>query len=152
LLAPWLPFERPLLLLLAQAAMGAVCYLCARLPDFQRFFMRERRATEMAQEQALQEFFRYGLHETAERTGVLLFVSLLEHRVVVLADQGIDARVDPDRWIKTTTLVLTGIQRDDLRGGIVDGIQSIADVLALHFPWAEGDRDEIPNRVIVRRE
>ena len=95
LLAAWLPWDRPSYLLGCQAAFGALGYALARvLPDFRRAFVREERATEMAQEQALQEFFRYGLHETEAKTGVLILVSLFERRVIVLAQRVIDLRDD----------------------------------------------------------
>jgi putative membrane protein len=152
-LAPWLPWEQPLYLLVCQVGLGAIGYGLARdLPGFRRAFIRESRATEMAQEQAVQEFYRYGLHETCEHTGVLLFVSLLEQRVIVLADQGIDERVDVDQWQRTDTAILDGIRMTSLRNGLIAGVRQAGEVLAEHFPWKEGDRNEVPDRVIVRRE
>ncbi len=152
-LAPWLPWDRPAWLLLCQLVLGALGYLCARLlPDFQRFFLSSARAAEVAEEQAFQEFHRYELHRTQARTGVLLFVSLLERRVVVLADAGIDARVRPEHWTRTIELVLDGIRRGSLCAGLVSGIHSAGEVLAEHFPVAHGDQNEILDRLIVRRE
>jgi putative membrane protein len=152
-LAPWLPWDRPALLLLAQLGLGALGYLGARLlPDFQRFFVSTARAAEVAEEQAFQEFHRYELHRTRAQSGVLLFVSLLERRVVVLADTGIDARVRPEHWNRTTELVLDGIRRGSLSAGLVSGIHSAGEVLAEHFPAMDGDPNEIPDRVIVRKE
>jgi putative membrane protein len=152
-LVPWLPWDRPALLLLAQLALGGLGYGSARLlPDLKRFFVSEARAREMAEEQAFQEFHRYELHLTAARTGVLLFVSLLERRAVVLADAGIDARVGPESWTRTNEILLEGIRRGSLREGLVAGIQSAGELLAEHFPVETGDRNEVPDRVIVRRE
>lgn len=152
-LGPWLPWERPALLLSAQLGLGALGYLAARLlPDFQRMFLSSARAAEVAEEQAFQEFHRYELHKTRAQSGVLLFVSLLERRVVVLADTGIDARVRPEHWQRTIELVLDGIRRGSLCAGLAAGIDSAGEVLAEHYPAAEADRNEIPDRVIVRRE
>jgi putative membrane protein len=152
-LGSWLPWEHPALLLLAQLGLGALGYLGARLlPDFQRSFLSSARAAEVAEEQAFQEFHRYELHRTRAQSGVLLFVSLLERRVVVLADTGIDARVRPEHWQRTIALVLDGIRRGSLCAGLVAGIHSAGEVLAEHFPAADGDKNEIPDRVIVRRE
>ena len=44
-----------------------------------------------------------------------------------------------------------GDARGELREGMIAGIKSAGEVLAEHFPWAEGDRNELPDRVIVRR-
>lgn len=152
-LAPWLPWDQPALLLLCQLVLGTLGYVGARLlPDFQHFFLNAARAGETVEEQAFQEFYRYQLHRTRARTGVLLFVSLLERRAVVLADEGIDARVRPEHWARTIELVLDGLRRGSLCAGLVAGIHSAGEVLAEHFPVTDGDENEIPDRVIVRRE
>ena len=106
----------------------------------------------MAREQALQEFYAHGLHRTQEATGVLLFVSLLEHRVIVLGDTGIDAKLEAADWEATDTAILEGIRSGSLKDGLVEGIRRSADVLSEHFPRKDGDRDEVPNHVIVRAE
>ncbi|MFQ5720641.1 MAG: TPM domain-containing protein [Acidobacteriota bacterium] len=153
LLAGWMPWDHPVLLLTTQFAMGALGFALARLlPDFKRLFIFEDRASAVAEEQAFQEFFANGLHRTEAATGVLLFVSLLERRVIVLADEGIDAHVDADFWAGTSDLVLDGVRRRSLRDGLVAGIQRAGERLSELFPWQEGDRNEIPDRVIVRRE
>jgi putative membrane protein len=112
----------------------------------------EARATELAEEQAFQEFHRFELHRTDARTGVLLFVSLLERRAIVLADEGIHARVGPEPWQATNEAVLAGIRRGSLAAGLLAGIESTGAVLAQHFPPAAGDRNEVPDRIVVRRE
>jgi putative membrane protein len=153
LTAAWLPWDSPALVLLLQLAMGVVGYgLAALLPGFKRLFVFSGRATAVAEEQAFQEFYANGLHKTEAATGVLIFVSLLEHRVIVMADEGIHSKVDDDFWAETDGLILQGIRNGSLRDGLVAGIDRAGDCLAEFFPWVEGDRDEIPNRLIVRRE
>jgi len=153
LLAGWLPWEQPALFFFCQLALGAVGFVAARfIPGFKRAFVTEARADEMAREQALQEFYAHGLHRTQDATGVLLFVSLLERRVIVLGDVGIDEKLDATHWEATDTAVLEGIRSGSLKDGLAAGIRRTADVLAEHFPRKAGDRDEVPNHVIVRAE
>jgi len=153
LLAARLPWSHPALILLSQITLGAVGFGLARLlPGFKRMFIFEDRATAVAQEQAFQEFYANGLHRTEAATGVLLFVSLLEHRVVVLADEGIDAKSDAEFWADTDQRILEGIRRGSLRDGLIAGIERAGERLAEQFPWEDGDRNEIPDRLIVRRE
>jgi putative membrane protein len=148
-----LPWHAPHLLILSQLGLGAIGFLLARaLPAWKRLFVSEARATEMAMEQANQEFFRLGLHQTTGRTGVLLFVSLLERRVVVLGDLGIHAKVGEAHWDRTKSVILDGVRRGRIEAGLVEGIRSTGTVLAQHFPWIHGDRNEIPDRVVVRRD
>jgi putative membrane protein len=152
-LLAWMPWRHPLWLLAEQAALGLVGFALARwLPDFKRLFVFEDRATAVAHEQAFQEFYGNRLHRTVAATGVLLFVSLFERRVVVLADEGIASQVEADFWDGTDTLVLDGIRSGSLRDGLTAGVARVGELLASCFPWKEGDRNEIPDRVIVRRE
>ena len=151
LLERHLPWSEPHWVLLDQLALGAVGFLLASLlPDLQRLFVTEARATEMAAEQALQEFHLLGLRGTRERTGVLLFVSLFEHRVVVLGDEGIHAKVGDEHWNRTKDALLAGIARGSLAEGLGAGVRACGEVLAEHFPRAPGDTNEIADRLVVR--
>ena len=82
----------------------------------------------------------------------MLFVSLFERRVIVLADEGIDAKVDAAFWEGVDAAVLDGIRRGSLRDGLVDGIRRVGEILEKDFPPPDDDVNEIPDRVIVRRE
>jgi len=153
LLAGWLPWGHPLGLLGCQLAMGAFGFLCASaLAGFQRVFISSTRATEMATEQAVQEFYAHDLHRTEAQTGVLIFVSLLEHRVTVLGDQGISDKLDASHWKQVDDAVIEGIRGRSMKDGLSRGIRLCADVLAEHFPGSHDDRNEVPNHVIVRAE
>ncbi|RKY22553.1 MAG: hypothetical protein DRQ55_00515 [Planctomycetota bacterium] len=150
---PLLPFHQPVALLLCQVALGAAGWLAAfLLPDVQRLFMRESRADAVVAEQALIEFYSHGLQRTEAATGVLLFVSLLEHRVVVLGDEGIDAHMGPERWAEVTGGLLREVAAGRLGEGLVAAVDAAGEALAEHFPWVDGDRNELPDRLIVRRE
>lgn len=152
LLVRALPWQRPELVLGAQLALGAAGWLLARaLPDLQRLFVREARADQLCHEQAALEFQRAGMARTAGRTGVLLFASLFEQRVVVLGDEAIHAQVDPALWSSATEAVLRGAARGDLAGGLVAGVQACGEVLAARFPREPGDANELPDHLVVRR-
>lgn len=152
-LLAWMPWRDPLAMLGAQVVLGALGFGLARwLPDFKRLFIFENRATAVAEEQAFQEFYANGLHKTEAATGVLLFVSLLERRVVILADDGIDATVDAEFWADTDDAILDGIRSGSLRDGLIAGVRRAGDLLSARFPWRQGDRNEIPDRLIVRRQ
>lgn len=151
LLAAHLPWHAPTWVLLSQLGLASAGWaLCRALPGFARLFVSEARATHVAAEQALQEFARLDLHRTAAESGVLIFVSLFERRVVVLGDRGIDARVGAEHWKAVDAAVLAGIRKGSLRAGLIDGIALAGGVLAEHFPCADGGRNELPDRVVIR--
>lgn len=151
LLAAHLPWHEPHWVVLAQSALALLGWaLCRALPGFARLFVSESRATHVAAEQALQEFAELELHRTQAESGVLIFVSLFERRAIVLGDRGIDSRVGAEHWKSVDAAVLAGIRNNSLRAGLVDGIALAGTVLAEHFPHVGGDRNELPDRVIVR--
>ena len=64
------------------------------MPIIKRLVASKNRIAEAVHILALASFSEYGLHYTREHTGILILVSLLEHRVEVLADRGINAKVE----------------------------------------------------------
>jgi putative membrane protein len=91
-------------------------------------------------------FHEAGLMETRERTGILIFVSLLERRVEVIADRGVHARVADGTWNDVVERVLAGIRAGHADQGLVAGIRRCGEILAAHFPPRPDDRNELPDR------
>ncbi len=151
--AAWFVLLPPLVLvgvLLLAFALGYA--LASVLPELARTFLSDSRATQCAAEQALVEFQSQGLSETRDRTGVLVFVSLLERRVIVLGDKGIHAEVGDAHWARTRDLVLDGVAHGRLCDGLVGAVEECGEVLARHFPAQPGDENELEDRLVVRRE
>ncbi|MGL6044116.1 MAG: TPM domain-containing protein [Sandaracinobacteroides sp.] len=98
---------------------------------------------------ALKQFLARGTHLTATRTGVLIHVSLEDHIVEVIADEGIYAKVSPETWGEAVAALLAGIRRGDTAQGFVDAIGLAGDVLAAHFPKTDSNPDELPNRLVI---
>lgn len=134
-------------LYLAQAAAFLVLALLAQLPVRMALapdWLKRRRASRLAREQ----FFERGLHLTRARTGVLIFVSVAEHYVEIVADQGIDSRVAPGTWDKAVADFVERVRAGRVAEGFLVMIEVIGARLAEHFPRAANDRDELPNRLI----
>jgi putative membrane protein len=96
-------------------------------------------------------FHDAGLIETRDRTGILIFVSLLEHRVVVLADRGIHARVEVGTWDVVVERIIAGIRARRAEEGLADGIRICGDILAGRFPPRTDDTNELPDAPRGRR-
>jgi putative membrane protein len=91
-------------------------------------------------------FHEAGLVETRDRTGILIYVSLLEHRVEVLADRGIHQRVREGAWDAVVERVVAGIREQRADEGLIEGIRLCGEILAGNVPPRADDRDELPNR------
>jgi putative membrane protein len=98
-------------------------------------------------ESAQAAFLRHGLTETRDRTGVLIYISLYEHRVEILADKGIHSKVGEGFWRDEVAKITRGIR--EKKGGAVTAqvIREIGGKLAEHFPQLADDKNELTNQV-----
>jgi putative membrane protein len=149
LAAVWLLPAFDYLSILAVQVPGLVVGFIAfrHLAPLKRICLSPKIAEEEVFEKALRVFRELELDRTAERTGILIFVSLLEHRVQVLADSGINARVKAGTWDDVVEIVLAGIKRGDLCQGLCDAIERCGEILAQDFPVRRDDVNELPDRL-----
>ena len=90
-------------------------------------------------------FHEAGMVETRDRTGILIYVSLLEHRVVVQADRGIHARVEAGTWDTVVARIVAGLASHRAEEGLTDGIRLCGEILSDRFPLRPGDVNELPD-------
>ncbi|MEH3118603.1 MAG: hypothetical protein PGN25_13680 [Methylorubrum populi] len=103
---------------------------------------------ERAHAAARREFLGHGLTGTRGRTGVLIYVALAERYAEIVADQGVRARIEDERWCAIVSDLLGAAGRDALGDGLVAAVERVGAVLAAALPGGRGD-NELPNRVIV---
>ncbi|WP_298197396.1 hypothetical protein [Novosphingobium sp.] len=93
--------------------------------------------------------FRIGAERrTTGRTGVLIYLSMAEHRAEIVADETIAGKVPADIWGAALAAMLVEIKAGRMADGLVAAIGQVGVVLAEHFPRSEDDRNELPDRLI----
>ena len=102
-----------------------------------------------AHQRAIEQFIVQNLHTTLGRTGVLIYVSIAERYAEVIADDGIYRKVTPEVWDALIAALTMNIGRGAHVEGFVAAIETCGAILAEHFPPETGDRDELPNHLIV---
>ncbi len=102
-----------------------------------------------AHQRAIEQFLVQNLHTTLGRTGVLIYVSIAERYAEVIADDGIYRKVTPEVWDALIAALTMNIGRGAHVEGFVAAIETCGAILAEHFPPETGDRDELPNHLIV---
>ena len=112
-------------------------------------FLGARRKEHAVRRRAVTAFHEKGLGRTKEHTGVLFFISLLEHKVWVLADKGIHEKIGQETLNKFALTVSKGIREGRACDSLCEAIRDAGDLLATHFPIKPGDIDELPNGVIT---
>ncbi|KWV94282.1 MULTISPECIES: TPM domain-containing protein [unclassified Erythrobacter] len=85
---------------------------------------------------------------THGRTGVLLYLSMREHRAEIVADQPIAEKVPAEVWGEAMADMLAEIKEGRIAEGLAAGVRDVGKVLSEHFPRAEDDQNELPDRLI----
>jgi putative membrane protein len=141
-------------ILLPPLVGGAVGYfVTAFLPPLRRFMAGEEMLEARTRRRAAEAFVRQEVFRTRDRTGILLFLSLFEHRVVLLADSGIHEKVEVERWEAITGRVAQGIRRGQPGPALVEAIRECGEILERHgVARRADDRDELANELRRERE
>lgn len=96
------------------------------------------------------EFYQSNIKKTEWGTGVLIFVSLLERRAVVLADQNVADKLPEETWAKVVDQLVLKVKAGEFSGGMCEAIETVGKLLAEHLPVATGDRNELPDLLVIK--
>ncbi|MFC1896668.1 TPM domain-containing protein, partial [Thermodesulfobacteriota bacterium] len=119
-----------------------------RTVRLKRLFLSKKQIEEEVQEAATTSFFKEGLYRTREETGVLIFVSVFEHRVWVLADRGINEKVPEGQWDEVVGIIVDGIKQKRQAEAICEAVEKVGAVLKEHFPVRPDDEDELKSLIV----
>lgn len=117
-------------------------------PQWRLFFVPHAIAHRRASDNAMRQFLAHGIHGTADRSGVLLVVSLAEHHAQVVADAGINEKVQQSDWDEIVALLVDHAKQDRMGDGFVAAIAATGDLLALHLPPVDGDQNDLDDRLV----
>lgn len=143
---PW-TVHPPALLPLETAALFAIGALgCSVCPALRRLLTTSKRRAQQTEATAQKLFCEEGVANTRARTGVLIYLSLLEREVAVMADVGVTDGVEPEAWSRMLFELKKIGPASDSAAALLEGIRRLGDVLGDHLPAGEDNPDEIPNR------
>jgi putative membrane protein len=95
------------------------------------------------------ELFRVGAERrTVGRTGVLLYLSLREHRAEIVADEAIVTKVAPEIWGDAMADLIEEVKAGRPGSGMAKAVDRIGALLAEHFPKSQSNPNELPDRLI----
>ena len=91
-------------------------------------------------------FTSRGIARTKDRSGILIFVSLAERYVRIIADEGIAARVPQAEWQAAIDTPIAHMRDGRIADGCITAIDVCGKKLAEHFPRATASHDELSGR------
>jgi len=111
-------------------------------------FVSRKRIDEAVRERSVRAFFEKGLYRTKDETGILIFLSLLEHKVWILADRGIDSKIPHEQWTGLAQELSLGMREQRACAALCSVIGSCGEALASHFPRKSDDTNELADHVL----
>jgi len=151
-LGAWRPAPSPGELLAAMTILAAATFLLAlfafRAPALRAALTPPATKTRRVRARAL-DLFKAGTEaRTHGRTGILLYLSLYEHRAEIVADAAIHSKVAPEVWGDAMGDLVTHVRQGRAGEGMAAAVARMGAVLAEHFPRSADDTNELPDRLI----
>jgi len=123
-------------------------FLCIRFPRLKIPFVNKKRMMHAVQERAVRAFYEKGLYRTRDENGILIFISILERKVWILGDRGVNLRIPHETWQAHADEISVGIREGRPCDALCAVIESCCRVLVEHFPRKEDDTNELPDELI----
>ena len=100
-------------------------------------------------ERARELFAQYGVWDTEDNVGVLIYINLAEHQVDIVADRNVGRRITPEQWQGVCRTMTGGFKEGNFHDSTLDALQQLNTLLQSHFP-ADGTRgNQLPNEPIL---
>ncbi|MBI2608828.1 MAG: TPM domain-containing protein [Deltaproteobacteria bacterium] len=143
------PFLDILVYLLFEIPAIFLGHFLVQVPGLKRWFLTRNEVDQEVLQRAMQGFLDNNLHATEQRNGVLIFVSLLEHRVHILADKGVNDVVPPGTWDEIVMNLINHIRKNEVQEGFCKAIEACGEILKKHFPKTKENQNELSNKLVV---
>ncbi|TGE26381.1 TPM domain-containing protein [Hymenobacter metallicola] len=99
-------------------------------------------------DRAAQVFAELGMHNTAQRNGVLFYLAWETRQFAVIGDAGINAAVSDDFWETTKETVLEQFRAGKYVTGLERGVRMVGEQLKRYFPYdAKTDKNELDDSI-----
>lgn len=125
-------------------ALGAV--VSAHSPFLERLLAASSTKRDQVQTAARAAFYDLRVSQTSGRTGVLVYVSLLERRAEVVCDSGIDRALLGEPWEQALSGLGAAVRTLDPKA-VFGAVQALGPPLAARYPRQAGDVNELPDEM-----
>ncbi len=126
-----------------------VTYFIMNIPAVDRLIIPDALKTRRVYARALQHFAESGVYRTAEHTGILIFISVLERKVFVIADAGIIEKVPQTEWERVCGIVTGGLKAGTTADALISAIKECGSMLHRHFPITGDNPNELPDGLVL---
>ena len=92
-------------------------------------------------------FKKLKMHETKDRNGVLIYLSINDRKFAIIGDAGINKVVPEGFWNDIKEMMIDHFKKGGFAFGLVEGIEKTGEHLKQYFPWQVDDVNELPDEI-----
>lgn len=100
-------------------------------------------------EAAFRMFSRLEMEKTAQRNGVLIYVSPADQKAAIWGDRGIHDATRNDFWDNVLNEMLAYFREGRITDGICKGVGRVGELIRSQYPILENDINELSDEVIL---
>jgi uncharacterized membrane protein len=100
-------------------------------------------------QRAIALFAEYGVWDTEDNCGVLIYVNLAEHKVDIVVDRAIGRKIEPATWQAVCRTMTEGFARGEFHDSTLAAINQVNELLVRHFPASGESVNELPDHPVV---
>ncbi|NCI51290.1 TPM domain-containing protein [Sediminibacterium roseum] len=113
-----------------------------------RIYIETKCKTAVPLERAMAVFQSLKMDQTRDRNAVLLYIAMGSRKLAVYGDEGIHKIVGQNYWDGTIAQLAMHFKNGNMTAGIVEALTDIGQKLQKHFPYLEGDKNELPDEMV----
>jgi uncharacterized membrane protein len=100
-------------------------------------------------DRAMEVFVQLKMHQTALKNGVLIYLAIEDKKFAICGDKGINDIVGINFWDSTRDCMATHFKNGNFKHGLIDGVLKAGAQLQKHFPYQDGDQNELTNEISI---
>ncbi len=116
----------------------------------QRLLLSDQEMSVQVGERALLEFYLNHVTKTEFKTGILIFISLMERQTIVLGDEAISKKIPKEAWQEIVSIIIRSVKENKTAEGLKSAINKCGEILSQHFPSEAKNPDELDNHLVIK--
>lgn len=127
-----------------KAHTGQICFAVEGALDGRPLFR-----DQSARARAIDVFSQLRVWDTEKNSGILIYLLLADRDVEIVADRGIDTKVQRTEWEAICRAMEAEFRSRNFEGGVLAGITAVTKLLVKHFPASGPHPNELPDKPVV---
>ena len=107
----------------------------------------ESKCKEEVLDRAAWLFKKLKMHETKDRNGVLIYLSINDRKFAIIGDAGINKVVPEEFWNENKEMMISHFKKGEFAIGLINGIEKAGEQLKQYFPYQDNDVNELSDEI-----